>query len=263
MAHASHIFGADLTYKYAGTPANPNQYQVTARLFREIGLVVYDPEITLTCGMDECGTGRPGSFTTILPRTKGISVLSSCTGTGNLSYEVVTLEGMIQLPPAHWTLIINIVNRARGIVNVGQSDMMSVYVKAVLDNTTPTGSSSLSLINTSPQFTNNQLIQLSNTQAQQRYSLGAFDSEGDSLVYQLIQPLANPTTTAPCGQATVGAVAPHFQLDAATGALLTVAGPAQLGRYALAARVDEYRQLNGKLAANRQHHARHYIFRSE
>ena len=244
-AHASHALGADLTYEYVGTANNPNQYRVKARLVRDATSLVDDPQITLTCGMNECGTALPGSFTTTLFRTSQVPMPNGCTGAGGIYYEVAILEGLVQLPPARWTLSLNIQNRTRGVVNIAQSDMMSLYVTAVLDNTSVPGSTSPRVINSSPQFTTDQLIQLSNAQAQQRYSLSAFDAEGDSLVYQLVQPLTNPTTTVACGQATVGAVAPHFQLNAATGQLLTVAGPTQLGRYALAARVDEYRRIGG------------------
>ena len=64
-------------------------------------------------------------------------------------------------------------------------------------------------------------------------------------MYRLTPPQANPTAAAACGSPTVGAIAPHFALNAGTGELLTVAGPAQQGSYWLAAQVDEYRMLNG------------------
>lgn len=235
-AHASHILGAELTYKYIGTAASPNQYHVTARLFRDLASAVADPQLTLTCGKNECGTTLPGSFTTTLVRTGTITPPASCAN-ASIAYQIVTLEGAVQLSPAHWTLSIDCSNRAVGVTNISFSETFSTYVKAELDNTT-------GLINSSPHFTTSRLIQLAGNQSQ-RYSLSAFDSEGDSLVYQLVQPLATPTTSAPCGGTTNGTLAPHFQINAATGELLTVAGPVQQGRYVLAARVDEFRRVAG------------------
>lgn len=242
--HASHILGADLTYEYVGTINNPNQYHVTARLFQDLNSTVNTNQVMLTCGREECGTALPDSFTATLNQTSAVTSPTYCS-TGNYIYRITILEGYVSLPPAHWTLSINLENRTAGVLNIAQSENVTLYVKALLDNTTPPGSPSLRVVNSSPQFTTDRLIQLSNGQAQQRYSLGAFDSEGDSLVYQLVQPLAAPTPASPCGVLTVGSMAPHFQLNAATGQLLTVVGPTQLGRYALAGRVDEYRRING------------------
>ncbi|MBO2011349.1 hypothetical protein [Hymenobacter negativus] len=115
--------------------------------------------------------------------------------------------------------------------------MLTVFLKAELDNTN-------GIINSSPRFTTARIIQLTSTQPQ-RYSASAFDIEGDSLVYQLVQPLAQPTAAASCGFSTMGAIAPHFQINAASGELLTIAGPVQQGLYAMAVRVSEYRRLNG------------------
>lgn len=235
-AYASHALGADLAYQYAGTATNPYQYHVTARLFDAVGPVT-DTQITLTCGKNECGTTLPGSFVTTLMRTSVALPPSGCASAGS-SYEAIVLEGMVQLSPAHWTLSIDLSNRAIGVINVQQSFNLSTYVKAVLDNST-------GLVNSSPQFTTFRLIQLYGPQFQ-RNSLNAFDAEGDSLLYELVQPLATPTPATACGMPTVGDIAPHFQINAATGELLTVAtGPIQQGRYAIAGRVSEYRRLGG------------------
>lgn len=235
-AYASHVLGADLAYQYAGTATNPYQYHVTARLF-DTGGPVTDTQITLTCGKNECGTTLPGSFVTTLMRTSVALLPSGCASAAS-SYKAIILEGMVQLSPAHWTLSIDLSNRATGVINIQQSVNLSTHVKAVLDNST-------GLVNSSPQFTTSRLIQLYGPQFQ-RNSLNAFDAEGDSLTYELVQPLATPTPATACGMPTVGDIAPHFQINAATGELLTVAtGPIQQGRYAIAGRVSEYRRLGG------------------
>lgn len=237
IVQASHMLGADIGYEYAGTAANPNQYHVTARLFRDISSAVMDPFVTLTCGRNSCDAAVAGSFTAILNRTSAVTVSATCNSTP-VNYELSTYEGLVQLPPASWTLSTDLQNRAVGVVNVVNSQTQSVFIKTELNNTS-------GIVNSSPRFLVDRLILLTSSQAQQHYSIGAFDSEGDSLVYRLVQPIANPTVTNSCGTPTAGAIAPHFQVSAATGELTTVAGPTQQGRYALAARVDEYRRING------------------
>jgi len=238
-AQATHLLSADLTYAYAGTPASPYQYRIKAQIWRDLSSAVNDNSIVLTCGKNECGTAISGSFTTTLVLTSAVNATTTCaSASGSINYQLTTLEGLVQLPPAHWVLSIEGMNRAGGIYNIAQSGLLSLYVKAELDNTS-------SLANSSPRFINPQLIELIGSQVQQ-HSVGAFDSEGDSLVYQLVQPLAGPTATNSCGTPTTGAIAPHFQLNPATGAVTSSSGPIQQGRYALAARVDEFRQVNGR-----------------
>ncbi|MBF9141963.1 hypothetical protein [Hymenobacter properus] len=236
-AWASHALGADITYEYAGTATSPDQYHVTVRLFRDLGSPVDDPYVTLNGGRNGCSATTPGGFTMMVPRSRRTMVSASCNSTP-INYELNTYDALVQLPPASWTLSVEMSNRASGIANIANSQTQSIFVKTELNN-------SSGLVNSSPRFLVDRLIQLTSSQAQQHYSIGAFDSEGDSLAYRLVQPLANPTPTAPCGMLTVGAIAPHFQVDAATGELVTVAGPTQQGYYVLAARVDEYRRVNG------------------
>ncbi|GAB3584630.1 hypothetical protein GCM10027345_31890 [Hymenobacter daeguensis] len=229
--------GSDITYEYAGTATSPSQYHVTVRLFHDLGSVIDDPSVVLTCGRNGCGTAPAGSFTVSLLRTNQVTVSANCNSTP-VDYALNTYDGLVQLPPASWTLSVDFQNRALGVVNVLNSQTQSIFIKTELNNTG-------GIVNSSPRFLVDRLMLLTGSQAQQHYSIGAFDSDGDSLVYRLVQPLANPSAAAACGAATTGAIAPHFQLSTATGELVTVGGATQQGRYALAARVDEYRRLNG------------------
>ena len=236
VARATHLLGAELTYSYAGTSRNPLQYHVTARLYHDLSSTVpQDNSLALTCGKNECGTTLPGSFTSTLVRTGTQVVPVSC----GASYLIIVLEADVQLPPAVWTLSINCVNRSNNVLNISQSGNFSLYAKATLDNST-----AASLQNSSPKFTTSRLIQLLGNQSQ-RYTSNAFDADGDSLSYQLLQPLAAPTLAAPCGMPTPGIPAPHFQLNAATGELLTLPLPVQQGVYALTVQVSEFRRVNG------------------
>nr|GFD48917.1 hypothetical protein [Tanacetum cinerariifolium] len=116
------------------------------------------------------------------------------------------------------------------------------YVSTYLDN-------ALAGQNTSPRFLSTLLPFLCNGQAQ-RYSFSAFDSDGDSLVYEFRQPEQSLAPQSPvnpyfCGSPIAGTLSPHFQLNVATGALTAIPAAVQQGRFAMAARVSEYRRING------------------
>lgn len=236
VARATHLLGAEITYEYAGTSSNPLLYRVTARVYHDLNSTVLpDNQLTLTCGKNECGTTLPGSFTSTLYRTGTQAVPAACSP----GYQIIVLEGLVQLPPAVWTLSIDCVNRSGNVANISQSSNFSLYAKATLNNST-----AASLQNSSPKFTSSRLIQLLGSQPQ-RYSINAFDADGDSLTYQLLQPLATPTPAAPCGAPTPGTPAPHFQLNSATGELLSLPLPIQQGTYVLTVQVSEFRRIGG------------------
>ena len=237
-AHASHLLCAELTYEYAGTAALPNQYRVMARIFSDGDTAPPPLQITVYCAKNGCST--PGSFNATLGHTGYTTLATGCTNT-NGPYIITLVEGLVQLPPARWALSIDLAARIGGLVNLPQfpATFLSTLVVAELDNTT-------GLVNSSPRFTTSRLVRLVSTQPQ-HYSLNAFDSEGDSLAYELVQPRITASSNIPCGvgMPAPGTLAPHFQVNAITGELLTVAGVAQQGSYALAGRVNEYRRING------------------
>ncbi|MBF9238377.1 hypothetical protein I2I05_13305 [Hymenobacter sp. BT683] len=103
------------------------------------------------------------------------------------------------------------------------------------------------MVNSSPTFTSHYLIQVVGNQVP-RHSLSTFDSEGDSLTYELVRPMSirDPYPNSSCAELAVGStVAPHFEIDATTGELTTRAMPVQQGAFILAVAVNEYRRING------------------
>lgn len=239
-AQATHNLGAQLTYTYTGSAANPHQYRVTARVYDDAspGNPIVTNGWLLTCGRNECGTSRPGSFTSFLTLTRTLVPGASCQG-AQVSYQMVILEATVQLPPARWTLSIDASGRRTDVVNLPNASTQSIYLSALLDNST-------GLVNSSPTFTSHDLIGLVGNQAQ-RFSLSAFDSEGDSLAYALVRPAAvlRPVSSTGCSVPSTATAPPHFQLDASTGELRTVPVPVQQGFFLLDARVNEFRRLNG------------------
>jgi hypothetical protein len=241
-ASASHALGTELVYEYIGTAAAPNRYRVSVWLFQDVDSAVKTSRLFLNCGKNEYGNTLPGSFTSELKLTRTVlAPASPCAGPPFVyNYEIRIIEGEVDLPPALWTLSVNGDNRRFNIANLPQSQHQSVYVRATLDNST-------GLVNSSPKFLSHYLIQLVGNQ-RPGHSMSTFDSEGDSLSYELVRPMSilYPAPSTACGEQAAGStVAPHFEINAATGELLMRAIPLQQGAYILAVKVNEYRRVNG------------------
>jgi len=232
-AQASHVLGGDISY--APVAANSSRYHITVRLYRDV-TGVDQPETTLKCSRNGCENAAPGSFTRQLQlseRLKGTSL--GCNG--SYSYEILLYETEQDLPPGQWTLSVYAENRAAGILNMAGSDRQTFFVSSFLDNVTVRQ-------NSSPKFLSTLLPYLCGNSAQ-RYSFSAFDIDGDSLTYSLVQPQGGISSYAQCGTDIAGELAPYFTLNKATGGLTTQATTVRAGRYTMAARVNEYRRVGG------------------
>jgi hypothetical protein len=243
-AHATHILGGDISYKsIASTTAGVPRYHVTAILYRDPSNV-QQPTLQVVFSRNGCGSAATtGSFALVLPRNQTNALYSLGCTTLFYSYEVYLYETDVDLPAGQWTISATEYNRAASIQNLTNSVATSFYITTYLDNT-------LAAQNASPRFLSTLLPYLCNGQAQ-RYSFSAFDSDGDSLVYQFRQPEQSTQTALPpaspysCGVPIAGTLSPHFQLNTTTGALTANPAAVQQGRFAMAARVSEYRRING------------------
>jgi hypothetical protein len=244
LAHATHVLGGEITYKpVASTTAGVPRYHVTAIIYRDPNGAT-QPSIQLACSRNGCGTTTTtGNFILTVPASQIATTYSlGCPTSAGYYYQVILFEVDVDLPAGQWTLSVSEYNRSADIKNLTNSVSAGYYVSAHLNN-------ALAGQNSSPRFLSTLLPFLCNGLAQ-RYSFSAFDSDGDSLVYQFRQP-EQPTTPVNlpgsygCGAAITGNLSPHFQIDAATGALTALPTPVQQGRYAMAARVSEYRRING------------------
>jgi hypothetical protein len=237
VAHASHILGGELMYTPIASTSGVPRYHITARLYRDVSKIDQS-DITLACSRNGCDATAAGGFTITMPRTQVVSTYTlGCTGAPLSSYDVSLFEADVDLPPSQWTLSIAAENRPAGIVNIFNSINTTYYVSAFLDN-------ALVAQNASPRFISTLLPYVLGTQAQ-RYSFSAFDSDGDSLVYRFVAPQQTISSSQSCGQDIRTTPSPHFQLNAASGALTPQANSTQQGYYLMAARVDEYRRVNG------------------
>jgi hypothetical protein len=232
-AQASHILGGDISYAPVATGGQ--RYRITVRLYRDV-TGVDQPETTLKCSRNGCETAATGSFT----RQLRLSERRPGTSTGcysGYSYEVLLYETEEDLPAGQWTLSVYAENRAAGILNMANSMAQSFYVSSFLNN-------AVVRENSSPRFLSTLLPYLCGNSAQ-RYSFSAFDTEGDSLTYSLLQPQGGTSPFSSCGVDIAGELAPYFKLDKATGGLTTQEGPVRTGRYTMAARINEYRRVGG------------------
>ncbi|TPG67274.1 hypothetical protein EAH73_05975 [Hymenobacter nivis] len=159
---------------------------------------------------------------------------------GYLAYAVQLHETDVDLPPGQWTMSFYGENRAGGIKNFSNPPSYSygIYCSAFLNT-------ELVAQNNSPVFLSTRLPYVASGQAE-RYSFSAFEADGDSLVYRFVAPQSATGPQHVCGIDIPSTPSPHFQLTAATGALTAPAtATTDVGRYIMAARVDEYRRLNG------------------
>lgn len=273
-AQASHILGGDLTYEYDQFTTNVNQYRVRARLYRDYSATVdFGQQLTLKVTKNGCAMAAAGSFTATLSRTS--SQLTGALGcTPGIQYQIVVFEGVVQLPPGRWLLNIDEANRSIGVRNLIDAEFKLFHMSAYLDN-------SSGLRNSSPQFNAVRLPYVAGNQSH-RFSFSAFDTDGDSLVYTSVQPQSSVFEQDPCAtdiayapydagsfqdpatgqtvsypartysaaqplfsfQVNNGVATPYFNLNPATGELLTLPIRLQSGQYVVAVRVDEFRKLN-------------------
>ena len=243
-AHATHILGGDIAYApVAATTAGVPRYHVTVRLFKDESSPVDQPTVDLTCNRGSCNAAATDYFTVNIHRSQSTQLTATgCSATTPVrTYYTYLFETDVDLPRGQWTLSVHAENRSANIVNMTSSVNTAFYISAFLDN-------ALAAQDSSPQFLTNLLPYLCGNAAQ-RYSFSTFDAEGDSLAYSFVTPqsgLLSQSSATLCGRDVVNFMPGQFQLNTATGALTAPAGPVRQGFYAMAARVNEYRRLNGR-----------------
>ncbi len=240
-AQASHILGTEITYApVASTTAGTPRYHVTLRMYADLSPgSTRQPTATIMFSRNGCDAVGTGSFSVNVPITQVLKTYGqSCPG--DRVYAVQLYETDVDLPRGQWTINFSGENRAAGVKNVTDSNSQAhgIYCSAFLNT-------ELVAQNTSPVFLSTRLPYVASGQAE-RYSFSAFDADGDSLVYRFATPQEGVSPRFVCGADIPSTPSPHFQLNAATGALTAPAtATTDVGRYIMAARVDEYRRLNG------------------
>ncbi len=235
VAQASHIRGGDITYAtIASTTAGVPRYHVVVRNFVETNSSATSTSTTLNASRGSCSAATPLVLTA--PRTQLFSSNLQMCGITSPLYQIAVYEVDIDLPLplGQWVLSATANARAFTILNISSPGTQDIYLTAFLDN-------SVVAQDISPIF-QSMLQPVVSITAPMPYSMSAFDADGDSLAYELIQPANGCNQPIPYYPSTF---VPHYTINTATGALTatTAASTSSQGYYVIAAKVSEYRKV--------------------
>ncbi|XZF16209.1 gliding motility-associated C-terminal domain-containing protein [Chitinophagaceae bacterium MMS25-I14] len=195
-ADASHCAGGEIVYKHVpGTP--DSVYHITFKLYRDCAGTANAPSTVQLCGVNTCNNSAVTAILqplTTLPdgTTNGSQVLVGCSGyptrcqsTASTlpGYEEWWYQGDVTLPSrcSQWEFSVSISarNGSANLDNGSTSD--DFFIKATLNNAVAQG-------NSSPLFTVKPVpyVCINNPYS---FNNGATDPDGDSLTYQLQNPL--------------------------------------------------------------------------
>ena len=239
---ASHAMGADLTYECLGG----NTYRIRVSFYRDcVGINAPNTVLvnlrSVTCGQNlsvTC-TPIPGTGQEVTPLCP--TALSSCNGGVYTGIQEWVYEGIITLPMqcTDWVFSYNLCCRNAAITNIANPNSNTFYIYATLNNT-------ISPCNNSPTFSNKP-VPFACLGQEFCFNHGAFDADGDSLVYSLITPYQNASTTvsynSPFDANNPLSSNPPVSFNTATGDICMT--PTNLEVTVMAVLVQEYR--NGVL----------------
>lgn len=239
---ASHTMGADLTYQCLGG----NTYKVTVSFYRDcIGIAApTSPYVTISSTTCSKSIGvtcypRPGTGQEVTPACS--TSVTTCNGGSFTGIQEWVYDGIITLPAqcSDWKFGYSLCCRNAAITTINSPSGNTFYIYATLNNL-------ISTCNSSPTFSNKPVPFLCKGQ-QYCFNHGAYDVDGDSLVYSLITPYQTATTTvtyhAPYNASNPLNSAPATSFNTATGDICL--NPQALEVTVMAVLVSEYR--NGQL----------------
>lgn len=184
---ASHISGADLTYKWIGG----NDWEITFTFYRDCSGVSEDAQALIRFQSTSCSQ----NFTASLPKIPGTgqeitpvcpTQATTCSGGSLYGIREYVYRGTVTLQPcSDWVMYYCQCCRNPPIVTITSPSSNGMFIMATLNNTAAATQGGNP--NSSPTFSNkpNTLICVNQ---QFCYNHGALDIDGDSLVYSLIAP---------------------------------------------------------------------------
>ncbi|HSI91680.1 MAG TPA: hypothetical protein VK927_11220, partial [Adhaeribacter sp.] len=195
-SQASHVQGTDLTYQAVA----PNTYVVTLKVYRDCTGASAPTTASLNLRSPGCNNGRSQAMTKVGANKIGNLYCPQlgapqCTSTGKPNFEEVTFTTTLTFTTAEqactdWTLSWNLCCRP-SLANITNAQSFDLYSEAFLKL-------GLAMPNSSPEFSPlNVPIPLVCLGQQTRYSLNASEADGDSLLYELVQPLDDANTPTP------------------------------------------------------------------
>ncbi len=239
-AQASHIMGGELVYKHLGAL----DYEVTLVVYRDCAGIPVNPTESITISSTTCG-----QTVVLMVDTIGVTQLASgcsnqlttCQGGAMPGAEIYAYRDTVTLPMActDWVFNWTMCCRNAAVSNLANASNYGYSVTAHLDNLNFTG-------NSSPVY---QELDIPFTCTNSMYCVAnsAYDADGDSLVYSMVNPVDDGGAPIPYNMPynvadpfpTVGGHA----FDAVTGNHCAV--PAMNGAWVVAYKCEEYR--NGQL----------------
>ncbi|MCB9235969.1 MAG: gliding motility-associated C-terminal domain-containing protein [Bacteroidia bacterium] len=235
-AKASHGLGAEIVYECLG----PNQYKVRLKFYRDCNGISAPGSVAITYSSSACGVSssfnanQVGSANDITPVCP--SQQTACGGNGSFGIEEYIYEGTVNLPPGcgnDWVFGWSTCCRNAAITTLSGASGQSIYVQSRLDNTVVP-------CNTSPTFNNPPVGFFCVNQAAS-YNPGAYDADGDSMVFSLVNCLQAPSTNVVYagGFSGLTPLTGGVTINPATGALTFTPTAIQVG--VLCVMVEEYR----------------------
>ena len=211
-ASATHLSGGEITWSCLG----PNQYRVSLTLFRDCAGTTMQPTAALRV------VGSNLSYTAFMPLESSSEVTqlcpalmpsSACNGGALPGLERYTYAMDLPLSSGQiWSLSYTEVYRNAAVVNLITPDNVANHIHAQINTV-------LAPCNDSPHFTNTPIPYVCVGQPVQ-YSYGAYDSDGDSLSYELISALgSNAVPLAYVWPNSASSPIAGIQINAVTGAL--------------------------------------------
>lgn len=252
-AFATHAMGADLSYRCLGN----NQYEVTLRFYRDCTGVSAPSTIsinalntcngqTITATLNPVGTAFALEVTPLCPPLRNCSECNNnppanCPSPLYPGVEVYTYKGVLTLNGAcaNWQVSYSLCCRNNSITNLQTPGSQDMYLSVLINNLN-------GLCNNSPDFTELPTPYICRDQPYS-YNHGVIEPDGDSLYYELINPMTfggspipfvNPYSVANPLSTLTG-----FQFNQTNGQINLV--PNQVQNAVTVIRVSEYR--NGLL----------------
>lgn len=237
--------GADISYTCLGG----NQYQITLSLYRDCSGINLGATATIVYMSPTCSPANTtatlnqvGSINEVTPVCPSQIVNTTCNGGILPGVQQFVYQGVITLPcqATDWVVYYETCCRNGGITTIPAPSGLGFRVEAKINNVTP-------LCDNSPVFTSLPVPYVCVNQPF-NYNQGAYDVDGDSLIYNLVYPMGTGGSTilynAPFNnlyplQTTTG----NITFDQATGQMTFT--PNAIATTVIAMRIDEYR--NGLL----------------
>lgn len=185
---ASHATGAEFSYTYV----SPNVYEITYTFYRDCHGILpstsIDIEIINSCGLPSQVVFLPQVGTETDIETTCPTAISECHGGTYAGRQKWVYRGNVTLggPCAEWQIGHAESARNAAISTIQGSGSDNLYVYCLINNMS-------GIVNSSPVFINDPVVIYS---VNQRLSIdnSVFDSDGDSLSFEMIVPRTGPST---------------------------------------------------------------------